>query len=118
MKLKTKLTIIFATPVLTMLALPLLAIKLFPHDTGMGLFFILFFLVNPLVVLGLSILAGTDIRKLWWTPLFIAVLFPFLFCGAISELVWELYVYSAFYLPIGLATMVGTHFGKKYVNKK
>ena len=48
----------------------------------------------------------------------IAALFPLLFGAAIGELVWDLYVYSAIYLPVGLLAMLGTHSGKKVVLKR
>ncbi len=69
--------------------------------------------VNPALVIALSIMAGTELRKLWWIPLAISALFPLLFGAAIGDLIWELWVYSAIYLPIGLLAMLGTYFGMK-----
>lgn len=103
---------------LFMMILTWMAIKLFPDRTGIGLWFVSFFAVNPILVIALSIMAGTDLRKLWRIPLAIAALFPLLFGIAIGEFVWDLYVYSAIYLPIGVLAMLGTHFGTKAVLKR
>ena len=70
-----------------------------------------------IVIIALSITAGTDIRRLWWIPLTISALFPLLFGIAISDFVWDLYFYSAIYLPIGILAMLGTHFGVKHSRK-
>lgn len=87
MKISTKIIITAITLILFMMVLPLLAIKLFPDWTGIGLWFISFLTVNPILVVCLSIMAGTELRKLWWIPLAVAVfslccselLFPTLF---------------------------------------
>lgn len=118
MKISTKIIITAITLILFMMVLPLLAIKLFPDWTGIGLWFISFLTVNPILVVCLSIMAGTEFRKLWWIPLAVAVLFPLLFGIAISDFVWDLYAYSAIYLPVGVLAMLGTHFGKKMTLKK
>lgn len=101
-----------------MFALPWAAIELVEGLATTGLWFFAFFTVNPLLVICLSIMAGAELRKLWWIPLVIAALFPLLFSAAIGELVWDLYVYSAIYLPIGVLAMIGTHFGKKYALRR
>ena len=114
----TKIIITVASLVLFMMALPWLAIQFADGWAVTGLWMFAFFTVNPALVIGLSIMAGTELRKLWWIPLAISALFPLLFGVAIGELVWELYVYSAIYLPIGLLAMLGTHFGMKIAMKR
>ena len=114
----TKIIITVASLVLFMMALPWLAIKFADGWAVTGLWMFAFFTVNPALVIGLSIMAGTEVRNLWWIPLAISVLFPLLFGVAIGEFVWELYVYSAIYLPIGLLAMLGTHFGIKIAMKR
>lgn len=114
----TKIIISVASLILFMMVLPWLAVE---FDEGLavtGLWMFAFFIMNPALVIILSIMAGTELRKLWWVPLMIAALFPLLFSTAIGEMVWDLYVYSAIYLPVGLLTMFGTHFGKKFVLKR
>ncbi len=118
MKVTTKILISALTLIVFVMLLPLAEIKLFPDWTGIGLWFVSFLFVNPVLVVCLGVMAGTDLPKLWWIPLAIAVLFPLLFGVAIADFVWELYVYSAIYLPIGSLAMLGTHFGKKVILKR
>ena len=114
----TKIIITVASLILFMMVLPWLALQFGDGWAVTGLWIFAFFTVNPALVIGLSIMAGTELRKLWWIPLAISTLFPLLFGAAIGEFVWDLYVYSAIYLPIGLLAMLGTHFGKKIVLKR
>ena len=114
----TKIIITVASLILFMMVLPWLALQFGDGWAVTGLWIFAFFTVNPALVIGLSIMAGTELRKLWWIPLAISSLFPLLFGAAIGEFVWDLYVYSAVYLPIGLLAMLGTHFGKKIVLKR
>ena len=113
-----KIIITVASLVLFMMALPWLAIKFADGWAVTGLWMFAFFTVNPALVIGLSIMAGTELRKLWWIPVAISALFPLLFGVAIGEFVWDLYIYSAIYLPIGLLAMFGTHFGMKIAMKR
>ena len=113
-----KSVIAIASLILFMMILPWLAVDSGDGWAVTGLWMFAFFIVNPLLVICLSIMAGTELRKLWWVPLMIAALFPLLFGAAIGELVWDLYVYSAIYLPVGLLAMLGTHFGKKYALRR
>ena len=101
-----------------MMFLPWVAIRFADGWAVTGLWMFAFFTVNPALVIGLSIMAGTELRRLWWIPVAISSLFPVLFGVAIGEFVWDLYVYSAIYLPIGILAMLGTHFGKKLILKK
>lgn len=114
----TKIIITVASLILFMMVLPWLAIKFADGWAVTGLWMFAFFTVNPALVIGLSIMAGTEVRNLWWIPLAISALFPLLFGVAIGDFVWELYVYSAIYLPIGLLAMLGTHFGMKFALKR
>ena len=117
MKLRSKIAIILTAPILSMLLFPLIVIKAEKDGLGaMGLFFLLFFAVYPLLAAALGMLAGTRISLLWWEPIALSALFPLLFSIAIRDLVWDLYFYSAFYLPIGAISMLGMHLFLK--NKK
>ena len=113
-----KIIITVASPILFMMVLPWLAVEFGEGLAVTGLWMLAFFTVNPALVIGLSIMAGTELRKLWWIPVAISALFPLLFGVAIGEFVWDLYVYSAIYLPIGLLAMLGTHFGMKIALKR
>ncbi len=119
MKTKAKVLLILAAQILFMLILPLIVIKAEKDGLGaMGLFFLLFFAVYPLLAAVLGILAGTEISLLWWAPIALSALFPLLFSIAIRDLVWDLYFYSAIYLPIGALAMLGTHLFLKLKKKK
>lgn len=110
----TKIIITVALLILFMMVLPWLAIQFADGWAVTGLWMFAFFTVNPALVIGLR----TEFRKLWWIPLAISALFPLLFGVAIGEFVWDLYVYSAIYLPIGLLAMLGTYFGMKIALKR
>ena len=114
----TKIVITVASLILFMMVLPWLAVEFGEGLAVTGLWMFAFFTVNPALVIGLSIMAGTELRKLWWIPVAISALFPLLFGVAIGEFVWDLYIYSAIYLPIGLLAMFGTHFGMKIAMKR
>lgn len=113
-----KIIITVASLILFMMILPWLAIKFADGWAVTGLWMFAFFTVNPALVIGLSIMAGTELRKLWWIPVAISALFPLLFGVAIGDFVWDLYVYSAIYLPIGMLAMLGTHFSMKIAMKR
>ena len=114
----TKILITVVSLILFMMVLPWLSIGFGDGWAVTGLWMFAFFTVNPALVIALSIMAGTELRKLWWIPVTISALFPLLFGVAIGEFVWELYVYSAIYLPVGLLAMLGTHFGMKIALKR
>ena len=113
MKIGIKIIIAAAVLLLAMLVLPLVFIKLFASVVGVGLWFICFFAINPIVIIFLGALAGTSLNKLWWIPIVAAALFPVLFGIAIADLVLDLFFYSVIYLPLGLAAMVATDLIKK-----
>lgn len=117
MSVKKKSCIAVVTILVVMFILPLLVVHIVSSDAGMALCFILFFAVNPLMVIALSVMAGTELRKLWWSPLLAAVLFPVFFGIVVRELVKDLFIYSALYLAVGLLAMIGTHFGIKVAKR-
>ncbi len=118
MKARTKIIIMVLSIVFFMMILPLVAVKFLNSWVSMGLWIFTFFTVNPLLIIVLSIMAGTDLRKLWWFPLAISIAFPLLFGVAIQDFVWDLYIYSAIYLVIGLCTMMGTYLVKRIISKR
>lgn len=96
-------------------ALPLLVVLYAEAGTGMGLFILLFFLVNPVVMAWLGMIGATDWKKLWWVPIGASALFPLLHALALWCVpIWDLYVYSVFYVFIGYLTM----FFAKYIRKQ
>ncbi len=117
MKFKTKVIVIVLTLLIGMLGFPILAVWVLKGDGGMGFSFIQFFAINPLICASLSILAGTEIKRLWFLPFVIAVIFPFSFSLAVSEMVWELFIYSVIYLVIGYIMMLITYLIKRFAIK-
>ena len=118
MKTITKI-IIFASVVIGVtLVLPLVVIMAAPADFGMGFCMLLFFAANPLLSIGVGILAGTEIKKLWWMPVVSAICFAIFFSFVIFEFVVELYVYSVIYALLGATAMALTALILKSVNKE
>lgn len=113
-----KILIAVSTLLVVMLLLPVLAVNFAPADAGLAVAFLLFFVIDPLTVLALGVMAGTELRKLWWIPVVSVAVFPFFFSVAVWEPVMELFIYSAMYLPVGVLAMLGTHYGIKYLKKK
>lgn len=103
---------------LFMLVLPWLATFSPDGLATTGLWMLAFFIVYPVLSAALGILAGTDISRLFWIPLATAALFPLLFSLAIGEFVADLYVYSAFYLPLAAIAMTVAHFVKKFAKRR
>lgn len=93
-----------------MLLVPVLFVRISPPDAGLAVGMLLFFLVNPLICLGLGILAGTQMRCLWWICLLPALCYPPFFAVASGCFDPDLYGFSAVYLIISAAAMAGTHF--------
>ena len=111
MKIWKKIVISAAAIVTVMLIFPLLIVNFAQPEAAMSWFMILFFVICPLAVILLGILSGTSANKLWWIPIFAALIFPVCFWAAIGEWVFELFIYSAMYLCVGVIAMLGTHFG-------
>ena len=101
-----------------MLFIPLAVIKISKAYFGVGFLILLFLVIYPVLSMGIGTVAGTEIRKLWWLPLAIAIPFPLLFAVAIAEIVWELYIYSAIYLLLASLFMGMTAFFRRIMTKK
>lgn len=91
---------------LATLLLPWLTVTCLPHDVDMAVNLMLFFAVNPLLAIGMGILAGW--RKEGWWPV---VMVAFFLVGA-----WLIFspgetafvLYAGVYLALGLAAMALT----------
>lgn len=118
MSAKKKSFIILITLLIVMLILPLVSVRIVSSDVGMALLIVLLLILNPATVIVLSIMAGTDIKKLWWTPVLSAVVFP-VFCAIVfKETVVELLVYSGLYLGVGTVAMLGSFYGNRMTQKR
>ena len=120
MKIKTwqKATASAVCIAVVMLALPLLILNLADSKSAMGFMMILFFAVDPLAVILISIMAGTDINRLWWIPPVSAIAFSLCMWLVLQELVWEMLIYSVLYVCIGCVAMLGTHFAMDFSKKR
>jgi len=113
-----KRRIIFALlmSVLVMLGLPMLVKEFANADAGMGLCFILFFAVNPVLSALIGVSAGKNSRRLCWLPLVPAVLFQ------ISAWIFfetgELVIFTTFYLVLAYLAMVISSFVYNVIDGK
>ena len=87
------------------LLLPWAAVTCVPGDAGMAACFVLFFAVNPLLALGMGVLAGRR-REWWWPPVAAAM---FLLGTRLLFAPGEGFpAYAGAYLALGLAAMAVT----------
>ena len=102
--------ILVAVPIILicLLVLPLLTFRNVEGWDALGYLILFFLILYPALAIFLGILAGPDIKKLWWLPVGSAVLFPPLFWLAIADVVAELYLYATIYLGISLVSAVPT----------
>ena len=113
MTVKKKILISAITVVAVFLVLPVLVLNLAKAEQGLPLILILFFVINPITEIFISIIAGTNLSKLWWISVLAPLYFPLFFSLATLDLVLDLFVYSAVYLAIGITTMLIVFFIKK-----
>ena len=78
MKVTTKIIITATVLVLFMTVLPWASTALADGLATTGLWFFAFFTVYPLISVCLGAMAGTDLPRLWWIPLAVAVLSTYL----------------------------------------
>ena len=107
MKARTKILIALLLMAVVMVFLPWLAMQL--PQIGIDLMFACLFVLNSLLAIVLGLVAGTDLRKLWWIPFMAALLFPLLLGIVLGQIVVELYVYAATYLLVGVLAMLSMH---------
>lgn len=107
MKAITKVLIAVLLLAVVMAVLPWVAMQ--PLQIGIDLMFVCLFILNPLLSIILGLMSGTDLRKLWWLPFAMALVFPLLLGIVLGQIVVELYVYAAAYLLVGILAMLGMH---------
>ena len=113
---KLKKTIaILEISLFTTLILPLLSVYVVKGDNGFAIALLTFFVFNPLAAIIIGIIAGFDIRSLFWAPLAFSLLF-WIFAMLIFDPAFPL-VYSAIYLVISLVSMMITLFVRKIKNR-
>ncbi len=84
---------------------------------GIGFLFILNLLLYPIAFGIMGIVAGTDIRKLWFVPVVAAVLYLPAMWLILRSLVIEFSVYAVIYLIIAVVAMLITHSVIKMIRK-
>lgn len=104
MSLKKKCTISFLLCFVCYLLIPFLAVT-FAGMAGMSICFILFFAADPLVCAIVGVITGTQVKRLWWLPVTAAAAMPLCFSLCVRGFVSELFIYSGFYVIIGLIAM-------------
>ncbi len=76
---------------------------------GIGFIFILNLLLYPIAFVGIGIVAGTDIKKLWFVPVAASILYLPAMWLILRSLVIEFTVYAVIYLIIAVVAMLITH---------
>ena len=86
---------------------PLIAVPL-SSTSGLGICIISFFLINPILSVGLGVFAGFDMKKRWYAALYSGVIFT---VGAWIILAFDVafLYYSTIYLIFSVLTMLVTH---------
>jgi len=89
-----------------MLVLPMITIHTVKADAGMLVTILLFFIFHPIVSAAVGIIAGTDMKFFWFSPILVAGLF-----WGFSCLTYQTafpIVYSAIYFTICIISMLIT----------
>ena len=115
MKLLYKIIAFFVSLVAMMFVLPYLC-TLMPADVGMTVIFVSHFAIFPIYSIFVGALVATDLKKLFWMPIFEAAIFPVLFSFAMLTWIPELYVYSVVYL-IAAYLVVGIVYVVRMIRK-
>ena len=111
--LNNKIFISFLIIIITMLIFPLLIVNFTKSLNGVFWFLLLLFAINPIISFSLGVLSGIEIRKLWFIPLMLFILFPIFYWVVLRDVVLELFVYSSGYLMIGVGAMLVTFYLKE-----
>lgn len=84
---------------------------------GIGLIFILNLLLYPIAYAGMGIVAGTDIKKLWFVPVTTSILYLPAMWIILRSFVIEFTVYAVIYLIISVVAMLIAHSVIRMVRK-
>ena len=104
MSLFKRIITILAIIITSMLIVPLIVISTVKAEAGMMTTMLFFFAVYPVISVCLGIIAGKDIKHLWFVPALIAVLFWF-FSLFTYQTAFPV-VYSVIYFVISVISMV------------
>ena len=107
MNFTKRIIMILALIIISMLVVPLILINTVKADAGLLVVLILFFCIYPVVSAFVGVIAGKDMKYLWYMPILVAVLFWIL--SSITYKSAFPFVYSAVYLIISAICMLITH---------
>ena len=112
--------ILVAIPIILLfiLVLPYLAFQNAHGWDVLGFFIIFFFIVFPAVAIFLGILAGTDVKLLWWLPVLSALLVIPSGWLSLESVSFEMLLPTAIYLGISLVAAVPTALIKRAIKLK
>ena len=113
MKLNKKLIIITIAAILVLVIIPLIFINLAQPHEFMGIMILLFFIINPILVIFVNLIIGKYMKKLWWIPLMFSIIFLISYWIILEEIIFDLIVYAIMYLIIGLIVMFISFFISK-----
>ena len=82
------------------------AVSFIPGDAGMAVCFLLFFTVNPISAVCVGVFSGKNIKKSWFQPLLLAMLFLIGTCIFFDMGESAFLIYAAAYLVLGGAAML------------
>ena len=106
MKLKKKLIMAITIMIFVLSVIPLILINLATPHEFMGVMILLFFMINPLAILIVSLMVSKDLKQLWWIPILFCILFLISYWIVLSGVILDLLVYAAIYLIIGACAML------------
>lgn len=104
MNFRKRITVILLLIVVSMLILPVITVNTIKADAGMLAVLIMFFALNPAISIATGIIAGKDIKHLWFTPILVSGLF-----WCFSSLTYKTafpVVYSGIYFAVCLVSML------------
>ena len=103
--ISNNLILVILSMILILLVIPYISINLsHPYDF-MGLMVLLFFIINPLTTIGINIIIGSDIKKLWWIPILFSIIFLLSYWLILNEIILDLIIYAIIYLILGIISM-------------
>ena len=106
MSMAKKIITVISIMLAVLLIAPLAVLNFANPMDGMGLMFLLFFVVNPSAAVVVGVLAGGAVKRMWWSPpLFAAMFLPCCWL-ALQEVVLDLMPYAVAYLLLGAIAMV------------
>jgi len=103
--MKKKVISSFVAMLIIFIILPLIFVKISKPYEFMGIMVFLFFVVNPITAAIINSMIGSDVKKMWWMPILLCIIFLLSYWLVLGEIILDLIFYSVFYLIIGIIFM-------------